>query len=460
MSKTIEDTVEDSVLQDLHERMKEQPKDEQAKMLRAFAEEHYGATFQEKPVVELSDEQIRMIIQGGTEAAKKVASTEAGKVERKYDLTPGQASEAAEKEVGSILQKHASRHNDFKECAKVMRALTKVASGRANYTELQSAYEAEADYVRNSNREVRAMSIGTDSTGGYMGGELWETMLYENISRYSYARKYCTMLTMEKEILRIPKLTATVTAEQTAENTDITESQPTFDQFTLNTKKVDVLTKPFSVELFVTADPALVPALIEFSTREIKKKEDNLVFGTSSPGILSHSTNVVQPAAGSGKTAITDVTFDDLVDVTYELDPHYLPDEDVQGSHLFSSGAARWWIPQSLVQTLAKSSGNDNYHWTDVKELKHNKEIHGFGLKRVPEIAAAPAAATNSFCFGDLGYMVCGTRPGFLIDLQSQGTVDGVNLNTANAYAVRVTETFDNDSIDDEAFSIYKTAAS
>lgn len=446
---------EQDIQQELRAKMAGKTKAEQAEILRSYMKDE-GIEVQDQPKVFLTDEQIRSIVDGSTDAAKRAAAEAAEAVEKRYDVTKSEARAIADQEVSKTITRQLHKHRDFEECAKVMRALTRVATGRANYGELETAYAAEADYLQKTGREARAMSLTTDTSGGYLGGELFETMLYENISRHSFARKYCTIITMTKEILRIPKLTATLTAEQTAEASTITSSEPTFDQFVLNTKKINVLTKPFSVELFETADPALVPALIEWATREIKKKEDSLVFGTSSPGLLSHSTNKV--TLGSGDTALDKVDFDDMVNMIYELDPHYIPDEDIQGSSLFSSGAARFWLPQALVKNLAKVKGNDNYHWTNVQELKHNKNIHGYDVKRVPSISSSPSAGDNVAVFGDLGYMVCGVRPGFRIELQSQGTVDSVNLNETNSYAVRVTEFFDNDSIDDEAFSILELA--
>lgn len=450
-------TKEDKTLLELHERMQGKDKAEQAELLRAHMEKEYGIK-QDAPVVHLTDEQIRMLATGAAEDAKKVAKEAAEDVQRKYAINHGQAQAAADEVVADRRTKLQNQMRDYEECAKVLRSLSRVSKGTAPAGELHQAYEREAEYLKSTGRELkqdRAMSIGTDTTGGYLGGEIWETMLYDNISRYGYARRYATILPMTKEVLRLPKLTGTFTAEQTSEAGEITQTQPVFDQFSLSTKKLAVLSKPFSIELFETADPALVPVLIEFATREITKKEDGLVFGTSSPGILSHTTNVVQMGTGD---LVANVDFDDMIDLIYELDPHYLPDEDIQGSGLFSD-QARFWVPQSLVQALAKVKGNDNYHWTTVQELKHNRNIHGYDVKRVPSMAAAPAAATNAACFGDLKKMVCGVRPGFRIEVQSQGTVDSVNLNETGSYALRVIEFFDNDSIDDEAFSLLKTGA-
>ena len=341
-------------------------------------------------------------------------------------------------------------------CSKVIRAMSHAATGKAKPGELDAAYEEEKEYLKKSGRQSRAMTIGTDTTGGYLGGELFDTMLYDNVARVSQARKYCTLIQMEKEIYRLPKLTTSFTAEQTSEAGTITASQWVQAQFTLTTKKINVLSKPFSVELLEVADPALVQTILNFATIEIAKKEDALVFSTSSPGILSHSTNVV--TMGAGKTAITDVTFDDLADLINELDEQYLPDEDIKGSGLIT-GEARFWAPRKIINVLAKSKGNDNYHWANVQELKSDKRVHGFDMKRVVSMSQAPAVSTNFMAFGNLAHMWCGVRPGYRIELQSQGTVDSVNLNETNSYALRVTEFFDNDSVDDEAFSILKTAA-
>lgn len=452
--------VEDAASKELIKRMEGKDKPEKAKILRDYMEKDLGIKFEE-PTVTLSDEQVRMIVSGATEDAKKVQEAASSEIEKKYNISPSEAKARTEEYLNSARVKDAHKLEDWKECAKVIRAVVHTAKGTAAPGELHEAYEIEAEYLKATGREVRAMSLGTDTSGGYLGGELFETMLYENISRYSMARKYCTLIQMEKEILRIPKLTATLTAEQTSEAAAISESEPTYAQFTLTTKKLAVLTTPFSIELLEVAEPALVPALIEFATREIKKKEDALVFGLGAPGLLSHNTNNVDMGGSdsSGSDSITDLTFDDMLNLIYELDPHYIPDEDIQGSGIFSSGAARFWVPQSAVLALAKSKGNDNYHWASVQELKHDKRVHGYDIKRVPGMATAPTADVHTGVFGDLGYMVCGVRPGFRIELLSQGTVDSINLNETASYAIRVIEFFDNDSIDDNAFSILETSS-
>ncbi|MGE0536645.1 MAG: phage major capsid protein [Pirellulales bacterium] len=456
------DKKDDALVQELHAQMVGKTKEEQAILVRDFSEKHLGVKLEDTPMVHLTDEQVRMIVSGATEDVKKAAEDAAREVERKYSLSPSGARDLVDEKAHDTLQKHRHRDQDLQECAKVLRALTRVASGRANFGELEAAYAGEAEYLKRTGREARAMSMGTDTTGGYLGGELFETMLYDNIVRHSLARKYATLITMTKEILRIPKLTTTVTAEQTSEAGTITSSQPVFDQFVLNTKKINVLTKPFSVELFETADPALVPTLIEFATRELAKKEDNIIFSTSAPGLLSQSTNNVilggdGTSATSGATSIQDTTFDDMINLIYKLDPQYIPDEDISGSGMFVS-EARLWVPQMLIQVLAQQKGQDNYHWTNVQELKHNKMIHGFDVKRVPTMSSAPDVTTRFAAFGDLKKVVCGVRPGFRVELMSQGSVDSVNLNETNSYAVRVTEFFDADCIDDSAFSLLKTA--
>jgi HK97 family phage major capsid protein len=430
--------------------MQGKEKAEQAEILRSYMQEHMGVAVEDKPMVQLSDDQVRMIVDGASQDAQKIAETVGSEIERKYNLNAGQSRALVQETAESAYEQQKHRQRDLHEAAKVIRAVSRASVGKGEAGGVEKAYEAERQYLKETGRAERAMSLTTDTTGGYLGGEIFSTMLYDNVARVSQARKYCTQITMEREILRLPKLTSTFTAEQTAEATGATSSQPVFAQFTLTTKKINVLSKPFSVELLETADPALVQTLINFATIELAKKEDSIVFAN----ILAQTANVVDMAAG--ESAITDLTFDHMADLINELDEQYLPDEDIKGSGMIG-GEARFWMPRKVINVLAKSKGNDNYHWANVQELKSDKRVHGFELKRVVSMEQAPAAETKFGLFGNLGYHICGVRPGYRIELQSQGTVDSVNLNETNSYALRVTEFFDSDTIDDEAMSILKT---
>lgn len=449
-------TKPDEAVQALTRDMAGKSKAEQARLVREYAEKSLGVTFEDAKVF-LTDEQLTRVIEGGKEDARAVAREATEETIKRYgNLSLSEAKALADEEIDSVSRKNRRKHEDLRMAGKVLTAIHR-AKTSGDSGALKLAYEEEHQYIqKNWGRQSRAMSLGTDSSGGYLGGEIFSTLLYENVARVSQARKYCTIINMEREILRVPTLTTTVTAEQTSEAGTITASQPVLSQFVLNTKKIDVLSKPFSVELMETSDPAIVERLIQWATIEIAKKEDALVFSTSGTGLLGQSTNNVQ--MGAGKTAITDADFDDMANLINELDEQYIPDDDIKGSGIVA-GDARFWVPRALINTLAKSKGNDNYHWTTVQELKMGKQIHGFDVKRVVSMSQAPAVNTRCAVFGNLSYVWCGVRPGYKIDLLNQGTVDSVNLNETNSYAIRVTEFFDNDCIDDEAVAILKTAA-
>src|SRR3954470_14461851 len=308
--KTATEQKPDEAVRALADQMAGKSKAEQAAIVRQYAEKHLDVQFEDTKVF-LTDEQLERVIQGGAEDAKKVAREAAEETIKRYgNLSPSEGQARAEDEVNNVVVKQRRKQDDLRMAGKVLTAIHR-AKSTGDTGLLRDAYSEEAEYIKkNWGRESRAMSLGTDSTGGYLGGEIFSTMLYENVARVSQARKYCTIIQMEREILRVPTLTTSVTAEQTAEAGTITPSQPVLSQFVLQTKKIDVLSKPFSVELMETSDPAIVERLVQWATIEIAKKEDALVFATSGTGLLGQSTNNV--TLGAGKTSLADVTFDDM----------------------------------------------------------------------------------------------------------------------------------------------------
>jgi HK97 family phage major capsid protein len=318
-----------------------------------------------------------------------------------------------------------------------------------NTDDVKRAFEAEAEY---SGTENRAMSVGTDTAGGYLSPALFETRVYERLERYGMARKYATMISMKNEIMYIPKLTADVTGYVVSEASQITASDITTAQLTLQPLKLAVMAGPFSDELLLNADPGIVQILQESAARGLAKLEDNNVFiGTSGSftGLLESTTNNVDLGGSntSGSTSYDDITFDDLTNLVDELEERYI-----------TEGSA-FWYSKKVTAALRKLKGNDNYYWAPPMNGNPGS-ILGYPYHHIVDMTATTSVDTHFGVFGDLRNVWVGTRGGLRFDLLTEGTVSSVNLGETASYALRVIEYWDNEIVDTEAFSILETAAS
>lgn len=454
--------------EDIAKRLAELPEDKRAAELMKVAAE-MGMNPQaggSEPHIELSDEQFTRLFTGMKDEAAKVAKEAAEATERKYNLNPTEAKAAAENEVSRAIQQHSLRQAENqiigKRFASMLRAQANMPGAHDAY---KRALEDEAKHMQRHYgvNETRAMSLSDDTAGGYLAPEVWETRVYESIKKHNLARKYCTLVEMTgTEVKRFPKLTSGLTAYTRTEAQAGTTSQIATSQFSLQPKSLTVLSAPFSLELLEAADPNVIELLTRQAVIAFGIKEDEALWiGSDSQftGLMENSTNNVNMggASNSGKTAITQITFDDLFDLENELEEHYTPDEDTENSGGIG-GQAYYWFHRNAYNALRKLKGDDSYHM-DVETMIRDRKIQGYGFKRVPNLPSAPSTATRFGVFGNLSYVWMGHRPGIRTTLLQEGTVGGVNLATTGQYAMRWIEFVDFALVDDEALSYLKTAA-
>jgi HK97 family phage major capsid protein len=457
----------EEVLAGVQQRMAGKTPAEQSDILKSFLKTQ-GVSEErapEAPAVLLTDDQVKMIFQGGAEAAKRTVEAEASKLERKYHVPHGEAKAMAEDGVSTAVARDERKKQDFQQIANVFRAMAHVSTGRAMASTLHDAYSKEKEHMLRTGREVRNIDVTTGSEGGYLAPELWNTYLYENIARVNLLRKYATWFPLDNQIMRLPKITANVTATTTNELAAGTGTQPTLAQVTWNMKKLTVLTNPFSIEELEHARPELVALLMHISTVEMDRKMDEICFNTADTqwtDLLDTTVNryYLGGSSTSGKTADTTVTFDDINGLIYTLAEQYAPDSDVSGSGLIA-GTAKLWCNKSLISNLLKLKGGiNNYIWGDVQAPTPGRNIFGYDVHRVLSLPSSASANTQFAVFGNLAYRWVAYRPGFIIDLLREGMVNGVNLAQTSAYALRINQLLDVQTIDDNAFARLSTSAS
>lgn len=281
-----------------------------------------------------------------------------------------------------------------------------------------------------------ALSIGTDSEGGYLVPDEYEKKLVESLQDEVFFRSLATVIRTSSGDRKIPIVTSKGEAAWIDEEGQFPESDDSFGQTSIGAYKLATMIKVsdellndsvFNIEQYISK---------EFG-RRIGAKEEEAFFvgdGQGKPIGLFNTTG----GAETGVTAATvNITFDDVMDLYYSLRAPY-------------RNKASWLLNDSTVKTIRKlKDGNGNYIWQPsvregepdrilnrpyrtsiyVPELAEGKRVMAFGdysyywiadrqgrsFKRLNELYAAT---------GQVGFLACERVDGKLILSEAVKTLD------------------------------------
>ena len=281
-----------------------------------------------------------------------------------------------------------------------------------------------------------ALSIGTDSEGGYLVPDEYEKKLVESLQDEVFFRSLATVIRTSSGDRKIPIVTSKGEAAWIDEEGQFPESDDSFGQTSIGAYKLATMIKVsdellndsvFNIEQYISK---------EFG-RRIGAKEEEAFFvgdGQGKPIGLFNTTG----GAETGVTAATvSITFDDVMDLYYSLRAPY-------------RNKASWLLNDSTVKAIRKlKDGNGNYIWQPsvregepdrilnrpyrtsiyVPELVEGKRVMAFGdysyywiadrqgrsFKRLNELYAAT---------GQVGFLACERVDGKLILSEAVKTLD------------------------------------
>ena len=235
-----------------------------------------------------------------------------------------------------------------------------------------------------------ALSIGTDSEGGYLVPDEYEKKLVEALQDEVFFRSLATVIRTSSGDRKIPIVTSRGEAAWIDEGGQFPESDDSFGQTSIGAYKLATMIKVsdellndsvFNIEAYISK---------EFG-RRIGAKEEEAFFigdGKGKPVGLFDATG----GADTGITvANTSITFDDVMDLYYSLRAPY-------------RNKATWLLNDSTVKAIRKlKDGNGNYIWQpSVKEGEPDRILNRPYRTSiyVPELAAG----NRVMAFGDYSY--------------------------------------------------------
>lgn len=243
-----------------------------------------------------------------------------------------------------------------------------------------------------------ALSIGTDSEGGYLVPDEYERTLVEALNDEVFFRNLATVIKTSSGDRKIPIVTSKGEAAWIDEGGQFTESNDSFGQTTIGAHKLATMIKVsdellndsvFNIEQYISR---------EFG-RRIGAKEEEAFFigdGAGKPTGIFNATG----GAETGVTAAnTTITFDDVMDLYYSLRAPY-------------RNKAVWLLNDSTVKAIRKlKDGNGNYIWQpSVREGEPDRILNRPYRTSiyVPELAAGKRV----MAFGDYSYYWIAERQG------------------------------------------------
>lgn len=251
---------------------------------------------------------------------------------------------------------------------------------------------------KNSYEIQNALSIGTDSEGGYLVPDEYEKKLVEALEDEVFFRSLASVIKTSSGDRKIPIVTSKGEAAWIDEGGQFPESDDSFGQTSIGAHKLATMIKVsdellndsvFNIEQYISK---------EFG-RRIGTKEEEAFFigdGTGKPIGIFNKTG----GADIGVTAATtSITFDDVMDLYYSLRAPY-------------RNKATWLLNDSTVKAIRKlKDGNGNYIWQpSVREGEPDRILNRPYRTSiyVPELAAG----NRVMAFGDYSYYWIADRQG------------------------------------------------
>ena len=243
-----------------------------------------------------------------------------------------------------------------------------------------------------------ALTIGTDSEGGYLVPDEYEKKLVEALEEEVFFRNLATVIKTSSGDRKIPIVTSKGEAAWIDEGGQFPESDDSFGQTSIGAYKLATMIK-VSDELLNDSVFDVQAYIVKEFARRISTKEEEAFFvgdGAGKPvGIFN--------ATGGGEVGVTtttaNITFDDVMDLFYSLKAPYRK-------------KAKWILNDSTVKALRKlKDANGNYIWqpsvsVGVSDMILNRPYYTSTF--APEVAAG----ATPLAFGDFSYYWIADREG------------------------------------------------
>ncbi len=369
------------------------------------------------------------------------------------ETVPTMVKEQIEEQLKALGLDEVARKNIFGDKSEEVKDL----EGKEKIAKFIGAVTRKDEALIKALVGEKAMTEGTSTAGGYLVPEEFQAEVVRLAEDYGLVRAMARIIPMKSDTRNIPRLSSSVTVYWPGENTAGTVSQPAFGQVQLIAKTAVGLTV-ISNELLEDSDPSVVDLLVELFAEALAGEEDKQgLVGSGSPftGVLN-DTNVAVLSMGTGNTAFSNVTADDLRDLIAQLKPLAL-----KGAG-FILHRSVWAIVQKLKDSNGQyiaSTANPVVSGDANRQTAAVGAIWGYPVYLSEQMPSTSAANTKFIIFGNLRHLFLGDRKQMTLSVSDSATVGSDNVFEQNSSAVRVTERIAIAVGLPQAFAVLKTSA-
>jgi len=236
--------------------------------------------------------------------------------------------------------------------------------------------------------EVRALTVSTDTAGGYLAPEQFVAELDRNLVLFSPIRSVARVTPAGAGEIVLPKRTGTMTASWGGETTPATATQPAYGQQKINVYELKCYV---DVSNTLLEDAAFnLEAELAFDFAEEFGRAEGAAFingdGTGKPNGLLNTAGIE-----TLDTTGADLKADDLIDVFHDLPGAY-------------ASRAVWGMNRSVIGAVRKlKNANGDYLWQDALTAGNPPTILGRPVVELPDMPDYPAADAEALpiVFGD-----------------------------------------------------------
>lgn len=288
-------------------------------------------------------------------------------------------------------------------------------------------------------QRLAALQVGTDSEGGYIVPEEFETRIYEILDTLDPIRQVADVIRTRSD-RNIPIESSVGTFGWIAEEGAYGESDPAFGQVVLQSHKGGGIVK-VSEELLQDAFFDLARYLSGVAARRYNTLEESaFANGDNSgkpEGVFQASGVSNYDGAVSATAAITG---DDLIETQHTLGRAYRQN-------------AKWLVSDAMVKLIRKvKDQDDQYIWQPGLTAGAPDRLLGADVL-VSDGAPAPAVSTKSIIYGDFQFYVIADRLGMVMQRLNE-------LYAANGQiGFRFTKRTDGHVVDSNAFASFTHGA-
>lgn len=282
-----------------------------------------------------------------------------------------------------------TRQNEFTEQARNVLGLDAPTESRA--AEIRNVLIGDArslDFVPTA-EEVRALSVGTATAGGNTVGKTYLQVLIQSLRQFSgvAAAGAYVLVTEKGDTVTVPRLSSFGAAAAQTENTQLTGTDPTFNQVVFNAYKYGDY-RGISRELIddsLVDIESIISQLIADNIAVLAGTKFAVGVGTTEPtGIATAATTGV-----TGSTAVAGAfTWDNLI--------------DLQESVLAPYQQNASWVASNAAITAARKlkDSNGRYFWEPNGQSGAPGLLLGSPVFRDPFVAS-PGLSAKPIFYGD-----------------------------------------------------------